>query len=560
MVTFRKTVNASTILLKFGLIFIWLGQPPSGYALDLNRTLAEQLPRGVFQPTDPQLCQNLQANWATILAELRAQHEACLSADHGTVGGQNPSHKDGAVRNNRPKGGEEGSVGSQIGRVDQPGSSVHGRAQRRERDIGGPERLPDTQGLRRQDLGPANQTAAKGSCSVPACQKLHDWVYGGDLTDFKNSQVNKCRSDVADYQDRQRDKMASAGHSQTGKYGGGTKTLPLKNSVPYGNHQPWGNYQSSETVETRAVLAADVYKLQEAYKIKTWDGKEEWVIRDENGQDVSYNLPDGMKKLVAVKHEPDGFLAAAFEDDQGKIIIAYAGTQRGDEHDLRADRQIVRDTPGFSGLLKHVVESGGDSEQLDSQIDHALDFFREVRQVSGASTIQVTGHSLGGHHAQIVGALYGVETHTFNAPGVSPKNLEKYVGTIRTSLRITNHIREHDVVGNFGNHIGGTVTWPDSQVYSAEDNKRGGSYWGPQMPDQMTKKYNALTRLLDNHYIRPWNEDFQSRGTMSPRISTDRSLQEDQADNAARRARRVPKKDLRDLLKLDRLLKDAPPR
>ena len=130
-----------------------------------------------------------------------------------------------------------------------------------------------------------------------------------------------------------------------------------------------------------------------------------------------------------------GMTAAAYRNiDTGEIIIAYRGTEPQTMEDILADIVIV------SGQ----IPSG---QRADAQ-----NFYDAVVAQYGRN-ISVTGHSLGGALAQIIGADNGIPTYTFNAPGVSYHYgpfgpniinfaiMNDYVGNFRANVGITYYIQ-----------------------------------------------------------------------------------------------------------------------
>ena len=144
-------------------------------------------------------------------------------------------------------------------------------------------------------------------------------------------------------------------------------------------------------------------------------------------------LPAG---YAYVKKEHDyttGFQACVLKNGNN-IVIAYAGT------DSLMD--IIHSDLAMG--LKH----------LPIQNYEAIRLYEKVRQQYPNAEIILTGHSLGGSLAQIVGAVYDVETVTFNAYGT--KDLIKSDMEIYPD-KITNYVNLDDynvITKNTHNQIG----------------------------------------------------------------------------------------------------------
>ncbi len=106
-----------------------------------------------------------------------------------------------------------------------------------------------------------------------------------------------------------------------------------------------------------------------------------------------------------------GFAGAAYKNGN-EIVISFRGTEPTTAEDLWADLQI--------GL-----------GQVPDQFYDALDFYYKVKAANPTANITITGHSLGGALAQLVGAIaedmnnsnfeitHYIETYAFNPPAVS---------------------------------------------------------------------------------------------------------------------------------------------
>ena len=146
-----------------------------------------------------------------------------------------------------------------------------------------------------------------------------------------------------------------------------------------------------------------------------------------------YKEPNGYK-LMMVSTLHNGFYACVLKKGND-IVIAYRGTELNDGQDIKND---------YVMWWRH---------KFPSQAYTALRVYDYVKKEYPNCSITVTGHSLGGSLAQIVGAIKNVTAVTFNAFGT--KNLidEKY--QIHAD-KITNYCNPDDFVAteNAINQIG----------------------------------------------------------------------------------------------------------
>jgi hypothetical protein len=97
----------------------------------------------------------------------------------------------------------------------------------------------------------------------------------------------------------------------------------------------------------------------------------------------------------AVPEDKEGFQGTIYSKDWSCSVVAFAGTK--DFEDLKADYKIVRDG-------------------LPNQLDGAMKLYESAKEMAGGGEIYLTGHSLGGALAQIVGTLTGKRFVSFNSP------------------------------------------------------------------------------------------------------------------------------------------------
>ena len=127
-----------------------------------------------------------------------------------------------------------------------------------------------------------------------------------------------------------------------------------------------------------------------------------------------------------------------------EIVIAYRGTD-----------SILDWTPSNLQILLTLTPS---------QKNKAIEFYDKVAENYEGIDITITGHSLGGAIAQLLGAKYGNKTVTFNVPGML--NMLDQIGCSTTAeySNITNYAVLNDYVGNFRAHVGDTYYIPPIPV------------------------------------------------------------------------------------------------
>lgn len=152
-----------------------------------------------------------------------------------------------------------------------------------------------------------------------------------------------------------------------------------------------------------------------------------YVYRDGNTE-----KPAGWISIKSEQDKKTGFYAESFYKD-GQVAVVYRGSD---------------DTADW---LKNNREMGLDIEPAQ-KVD-AEKFYQETKDAFPNQAIVVTGHSLGGSLAQIVGSETGAQTVTFNAYGTG--------GIIQNPTytdNITNYGNQNDPIfrSNVDNQIGNT--------------------------------------------------------------------------------------------------------
>ena len=183
--------------------------------------------------------------------------------------------------------------------------------------------------------------------------------------------------------------------------------------------------------------------------IKIW--KLAYLANDTYNNYCSMENIDNFMLVDAVSGD-NGFQAAKYVNDS-IAVISYRGT---DEWiDGLVDVQLALGTSVKITIEDQSLMFDSIGCNIDSQIEQAIKFYYKCAKNENRRII-IIGHSLGGFLAQIVGAVSGKETHTFNAPGAEaflPYIQSRY--GLSLSQRIINHL-SIDPFGYFGYNIGHT--------------------------------------------------------------------------------------------------------
>jgi pimeloyl-ACP methyl ester carboxylesterase len=255
-----------------------------------------------------------------------------------------------------------------------------------------------------------------------------------------------------------------------------------------------------------------------------------------DGDDKSnQRFPDGWSKTPVYQRpskgqgsavKDTGFRAVAYErpGTPGELAIAFTGSMTLKEDWAEVNSALVRLVhlwPASRAVYDKVVrdlrrarwnlaragygQRGlGEGRQytrnlaiLALRLKQAQDFVDEVRRRRPGARLYVTGHSMGGFIAEVIGAYnrkHVTATHTFDAAPGAWHVLG--VGAARQGVAVTNHRRVGDVVSVLPTHVGTICTYrfPGKREFDEAD-------WGgrAQGPHHMTTFVKALERGMKPH-------------------------------------------------------------
>lgn len=169
-----------------------------------------------------------------------------------------------------------------------------------------------------------------------------------------------------------------------------------------------------------------------------------------NGAYADQPHPEGYT-IIAEKTDPEtGFAAVAYQKGD-KIVLSFRGTEDIIGKDGKNDIQM--------GLKK-----------IPEQYEKAKEFTDVVQKYANLKNcdLTLTGHSLGGSLAQIMGATRNIPAVTFNAYGT--KDILDNYNLKYDANNVVNYINRHDGIAtvNSQNYIGDT--------YEMKSNSKGGGF------------------------------------------------------------------------------------
>ena len=171
-------------------------------------------------------------------------------------------------------------------------------------------------------------------------------------------------------------------------------------------------------------------------------------------QNKSLKKPDNWIEINSYSSSKTGMYAATFIKNN-QLVISFRGT------DKYSSKDIIND-----------IELG--MNLLPAQIISAQKYYKDIKNKFPNYEITLTGHSLGGSLAQIIGSQTGDKTITFGAYGTgSILNSQ-----IKHTGNITNYGNVNDPIfaSNIKNQIGNSYIITDSSLYEEELVKGKKSY------------------------------------------------------------------------------------
>jgi len=219
----------------------------------------------------------------------------------------------------------------------------------------------------------------------------------------------------------------------------------------------------SNIINNCAYLSDDAYKDRAVGEIVDFSDSSKWKVLSSSTalqDNPEWNSSSGF--AAAAYYRVDAAGKPLLKDGELDVVVAYRGTEPEIKEDWKTNLEIAFD-----------IES-----KANSQFNQAKDFFtkdideaiKNNAEISGyynpedsvnnKINFTITGHSLGGGLAQIVGSANGEETYTFNAIGV--KHLADGHGAGGNTDKVHNYVVRGDIIGQLYDHIG-DVQYIDAQ-------------------------------------------------------------------------------------------------
>jgi hypothetical protein len=216
-----------------------------------------------------------------------------------------------------------------------------------------------------------------------------------------------------------------------------------------------------------------------------------------NGWDIYTSLPISPPNSG---HSYNGFKAVAYAtSDKSQIVIAFRGTVLDVTNPIATLKNVCSDSSFVSGVA---------TINLRSSVEDAAKFVSDVvsyvKSQNPGANITLTGHSLGGAIAQLIGEKSGLTTYAFNAPGAEQvysqlSNELSYVDTLSANNPNINYRIWGDQVSLAGTPIGQTTTLeaPSSLTFVNESNSIYAAV--TNLGDSLSAHSIQIFSQLDNH-------------------------------------------------------------
>lgn len=231
-------------------------------------------------------------------------------------------------------------------------------------------------------------------------------------------------------------------------------------------------------------------------------------LKETNNIIVSYRGTDSNNKANLLIDL--GIAAAELESDQLNSDLVYNHAQQWLKkycNELLGSLTHATKYLPTNLALKALGTWGYDLETGKSYkaraVNDAFLTFEMIKKEHPGCSYYLTGHSLGGFYAQLIGYHYGHTAYTFNAPGAYHTYRQchprwaRILRWMRRKNKITNYVRDHDLVGTFGVHLGTVKIIPNGNVSNEENDQTNMS-----IKEQLWLLYQLPNYVRNNHGIR----------------------------------------------------------
>jgi len=158
---------------------------------------------------------------------------------------------------------------------------------------------------------------------------------------------------------------------------------------------------------------------------------------------------------VVLNDEDSGFAAAVYQGEDGKITVAYRGSEADTWDNFKEDWVVTNAGQAFVG----VPEAYKQASELASQMKEAF-----------GDDVMLTGHSLGGGMANYAAVDNNLDYNVFNAAGLAKHTIESLGSDVDNYSRTGNVINdEYDPLTNYGGRYN-DETWGNRAEHVGEDN------------------------------------------------------------------------------------------